>query len=398
MHGVERVGRQLRHVEVLEDAERLQHGDRARAFRRHAADAQAAIRPADRLAHLGRVAGQVLQRQPAGVGGVRAHRVHDGLGDGPAVERLRAALRNRPQRGRQLRVLQQRAFVFRRAVGLEVVRRHRLLVAHPLGQEAERRVEPRRDREALLGQVDGGLEQRRPRQLAVRGVRHGHHADHAGRAHRQAAGHGVDEVERLAQLQELIGRGRRRRGFAAVVAHELLALAVVVHQERAAADARGLRLHQREHHLHGDGGVEGRAAAAQDGDAGLHRQRIGRRHHVAVGELRGLGRPARRELRLAQRLGAEVTGRVEQRGQHERENQRSDAHRRIIAAVDRRTPCRASAAQRQARRHPRGGAGRQPDRHDRHDAEQRDGGGVGQRIERVDVVQPRRHRSRCQGR
>ena len=228
---------------------------------------QAPIRPADRLALLGRVAGQVLPRQPAGIGRVRAHRVHDRLGDRSAMKRLRAVFRDRAQRSRQL-VLQQGAFVFRRAIGLHVVRRHRLIAAQPRGHEAERGVEPRRNREALFGPLDGRLEQRRPRQRAALGVRHGHHADHAGRAHRQAAGHGVEEVERLTQLHELIGRGRRRRRFATVVAHELLGLAVVVHQERAAVDARRLRLHKREPHLHGDGGVDGGAAAAQDGDAG----------------------------------------------------------------------------------------------------------------------------------
>ena len=48
----------------------------------------------------------------------------------------------------------------------------------------------------------------------------------------------------------------------------------------------GRRRCSRPRSAHGDGGVEGRAAAAQDGDAGLHSQRIGRRHYVAIGVLR----------------------------------------------------------------------------------------------------------------
>ena len=52
---------------------------------------------------------------------------------------------------------------------------------------------------------------------------------------------------------------------------------VVVHQERAAADAGALRLDETEHRLHGHRRVDRLAALAQNLQPGLHRQRIGRR-------------------------------------------------------------------------------------------------------------------------
>jgi hypothetical protein len=57
-------------------------------------------------------------------------------------------------------------------------------------------------------------------------------------------------------------------------------LAVVVHQEGAAADAGRLRLDQRQHQLGGDGGVDRGAALLQHLVAGFDRQRIGGGHHV----------------------------------------------------------------------------------------------------------------------
>ena len=50
-------------------------------------------------------------------------------------------------------------------------------------------------------------------------------------------------------------------------------------QEAAAADARGLRLDHAQNHLHGDCGVDRRAAAAQHLQPRLDGHGIGRRHH-----------------------------------------------------------------------------------------------------------------------
>jgi hypothetical protein len=51
-----------------------------------------------------------------------------------------------------------------------------------------------------------------------------------------------------------------------------------VQQEGAAADAAGLRLHQRQHHLHGNGGVHRRAAGLEHLVARVRGQRVGGSH------------------------------------------------------------------------------------------------------------------------
>ena len=53
--------------------------------------------------------------------------------------------------------------------------------------------------------------------------------------------------------------------------------------ERAAADARGLRLDERQDELHGDRGIDGAAARAQDLPAGFRRVRVRRHDELHVG-------------------------------------------------------------------------------------------------------------------
>jgi hypothetical protein len=89
--------------------------------------------------------------------------------------------------------------------------------------------------------------------------------------------------------------GRWNRCLAAVEGLHLLA--VVVHQEGAAADARRLRLDQGQHQLGGDGGIDRAAALFQHRVAGLDGQRIGRRHHVLARGPAGLFVPAAGRLR-----------------------------------------------------------------------------------------------------
>ena len=69
-------------------------------------------------------------------------------------------------------------------------------------------------------------------------------------------------------------------------------------QERAAADAAGLRLHQRQHHLHGDRGVDRRAAGLEHLVAGVGGQRVGRRDRELASRPAGLVGVARRALGL----------------------------------------------------------------------------------------------------
>jgi len=114
--------------------------------------------------------------------------------------------------------------------------------------------------------------------LAVCGLQH---AQHARCADRTAADHRLDEAHRAPlrrHEQLLVGAGRCR--LAPVEAAH--APAVEVQQEGAAADARALRLHQGQHHLHGDRGVDRRAAGGEDLAARLGGQRIGRRRHGAL--------------------------------------------------------------------------------------------------------------------
>jgi hypothetical protein len=91
-----------------------------------------------------------------------------------------------------------------------------------------------------------------------------------------------------------------------------------VHQEAAAADARRLGLHQVEHHLGGDGGVDRAPAPAQNLASDPRRVRVGGCDHV-------LGGPGRRGLLApAGGLGSLrlVTGQGRRRQRGEREPER----------------------------------------------------------------------------
>ena len=69
---------------------------------------------------------------------------------------------------------------------------------------------------------------------------------------------------------------------------------VVVEQEGAAADPRGLRLDDVEYHLHCDRRIDGAAAGAKDRPAGFGGVRVGRRNHVPRAD-HGLARRRRRD-------------------------------------------------------------------------------------------------------
>ena len=113
--------------------------------------------------------------------------------------------------------------------------------------------------------------------LAVGGFEHAHGAGHA---HRATAQHRRVEGQRLAVFaHELRGAGRSRGGFASIKG--LHPLTVKVHQESAAADTTGLRLHQPQHQLYCNGGVQRRAACAEDLQPGVRGQRIGCSHRLA---------------------------------------------------------------------------------------------------------------------
>jgi len=153
----------------------------------------------------------------------------------------------------------------------------------------------------------------------VRLVRRRQHGQHAGRAGRQAAHDGVAHRQRLAVgLQEHLRRGRGGRGLAAVVGLHLTT--IPVQQEGTAGDAAGLRFHQAQHRLHGDGGIDGGTASAQRLQAGLCGQRVGSGDGETLGrrgERGRLGGARGRSFGLLDRLG-QRKGRGQQRGDPER--------------------------------------------------------------------------------
>ncbi len=160
------------------------------------------------------------------------------------------------------------------ARGLWIITQRRVLL-----QQA---VQARAHRESVVGEADGGLEQRFPGQLAVLPVRLFEHLHRAGHAYRTAADHCLLEIHRRAvRLQEqcFVGGGRSR--LAAVQGDH--ALTVPVQQKGAATDPAGLRFDQGQHHLYGHGGIQRAAARLEDFITGLGRQRVGRRHGEALG-------------------------------------------------------------------------------------------------------------------
>ncbi|MNX97196.1 hypothetical protein D3C86_1295510 [compost metagenome] len=282
-------------LQRLQRAEDLGDGDTARRRRRHAAHLPALVVRADRHALLGAITLEIGRAQAARIG-MAVDLGSDVPRDWPVIEHVRTTLGDLAQGLGQLRILDEGADRLGLALRIEEVAGHLRRADHELVRR-HLRVEPLRHREAILGQRDGPLEQPRPGQPAMLAVRHLQRAQHAGHAHRAAADLAFGELHRLAvraHEQVLGGAGRGR--LAAIVG--LHALAVPVHDEGAATDAGGLRLHQRQHGLHGDSGVDGRAPRAQDLAPGLGGQRIGRGSHVLLPVAGGHARPiARGDLR-----------------------------------------------------------------------------------------------------
>ena len=162
----------------------------------------------------------------------------------------------------------------------------------------ERDVKARRQREARFRQPDRRLEQRGPGQSAPFAMRELQRPQHAGRADRAPADLRRLERQRLARGIEEQVRGRaRRRGLAAVVRRDVARARVERDDERPTPDARRLRLHEGQHHLRRNRGVDRAAALGEHRDPRLHRERVRRRDHVVRRDDKGLRRPSRRPLR-----------------------------------------------------------------------------------------------------
>lgn len=140
-----------------------------------------------------------------------------------------------------------------------------------------------RHREAVFGAADAGLEQAGPRQLAVALVRQRHDAHGAGHAHRAAVARHVLERQGVAVDVGAQAGGGARRGRGQAVQGRQRGAALVPHQhQRTAAQAGRLRFDHRQHHLHGDRGVDHAAAALEGVEPGGRGQRIGGGDHASL--------------------------------------------------------------------------------------------------------------------
>jgi len=153
--------------------------------------------------------------------------------------------------------------------------------------------EARRNLEAAARQFYRASHQIGQRQSAEAAVHFLNQAGGRGDACGQAAFDGVGE----AQAFEAFGRGGRRGGFTGVQGGHPVGLGIVVDQEGTAAKAGGLRLDQPQDKLRRYGGIDGGAAALQNGGTGARRFRIGGHHHFLAGFDQGLLAGAGGDLR-----------------------------------------------------------------------------------------------------
>ncbi len=130
-------------------------------------------------------------------------------------------------------------------------------------------------------------------------MRNGEHPDDSGDASRPSTEHRFPKRQgRSIRAQEHWRSRLRRSGLAAVEHAHLAGACVVIGHEGAAADARALRLDQRQHGLDGDRSVDRASAAFQHFHPGASRERVG-------GDDEALLRGFRRGGRLHGGTGAE---------------------------------------------------------------------------------------------
>ncbi len=268
--------------QLLQQAEDLHLGHVSRGGRREAADSVTLLpQGTDGVALARLIAIQVAERQPPRIARVSIHLLHQRLGVFALIESGAAVFGDLAQQRGEGGIAQPMADWPGVAVGLVIEGRGLWIVTQ--GRVVlQQAMQARAHRETVVGEADGGLEQRFPGQLAVLPVRLFEHLHRAGHAYRTAADHCLLEIHRRAvRLQEqcFVGGGRSR--LAAVQGDH--ALTVPVQQKGAATDPAGLRLDQGQHHLHGHGGIQRAAARLEDFITGLGRQRVGRRHGEALG-------------------------------------------------------------------------------------------------------------------
>jgi hypothetical protein len=189
------------------------------------------------------------------------------------------------------------------------------------------------DDEALVGQPYPAHQCFRQRQGAELLECPGPGEWRAGRSHGQATLDGLVEGQRIAGVvEECVGAHREGRGFPAVDRGDLLGLGVVVDEEAAATDARGIGLRHAQGCRRGDCGVGGVAARGQDVQADLRRIGIDRGNRAA-------GPDGERLLlhRVARGGAGRQGGRKEDAGGQSRKSQQGGAstrHENSLGAID----------------------------------------------------------------
>ena len=163
------------------EAQNLRHRDGARRGRRHAADRAAAKARAQRRAQLWLIKGQIALIEQARVGRVPANRRNHLARNRTGVQGKAAAAGDLRERVGQLGIFQAMADRPGRAVRvIEVASGGRIMFEVRL--DGEQPVQSRTDLEALVGQPDRRLEERRPGQATVLRMSRLEHSQHTRRA------------------------------------------------------------------------------------------------------------------------------------------------------------------------------------------------------------------------
>jgi hypothetical protein len=271
---VDAVHGQARHIEMAQDAQRDQRGD-ALPVGRDLVQRVAAVVLRDGLDPLGLVRGEVAGHE---VAAMRCRKTLDRLRDLAAVIGLAPRLCDGAQAPRRSLELEQLADLGRTAPG------HEGLGEARQGLQFGRSRRPfllhhHRQQVAPLGDLDGRLHQVSERQLAE-ALAHRHPA-----AHRTGHGDGIEAAfgGRCHVLPVLAAEILRRPGrrCAARGVQPVQFLAVPEDAERVAAQPVAHRLADRHGRRGRHGGIHRVAAVVEHAQAGLRRQRVGRRHDVA---------------------------------------------------------------------------------------------------------------------
>ena len=258
----------VREREALENVQRLDECNAARAHRRHRDDVVAAIGAVQWLAFDGFVGRQIALANES------ARALHfgvDEIGDGPAIETVGSVLGDQPQRARQIRLLETVALDVRRAVAREDPHRLRKAREQRLGVLVRQRALERRAHLEPVGSEpnrrnDDVTESELP-VLALRICEAGNRPWHTGRERADAAEVGDGFA---VGPQEHVARRECGRHFA-VVDRRRAAVGESNHHQAATAQVAGLRMRHGQGEPDGDRGVDGVAALPEDVEPGLAR-------------------------------------------------------------------------------------------------------------------------------